>query len=64
MCLAGEMQGDQSTHGNSGSGKLGRNAYANAGAMEARPLGRRPEVYYLSAFAAVDQCSPSNCVFN
>jgi hypothetical protein len=41
-----------------------RNAYANAGAMEARPLGRRPEVYYLSAFAAVDQCSPSNCVFN
>ncbi|KAH9574060.1 hypothetical protein CY35_01G035300 [Sphagnum magellanicum] len=40
----GEMQGDQSTHGNSGSGKLGRNAYANAGAMEARPLGRRPEM--------------------
>ncbi|CAM6071403.1 unnamed protein product [Sphagnum tenellum] len=40
----GEMQGDQSTHGNSGSGKLGRNAYANAGALEARPLGRRPEM--------------------
>ncbi|CAM6026159.1 unnamed protein product [Sphagnum balticum] len=44
--IKGEMYGDQSslTQGNSGSSKLGRSTYANAGAPEARPLGRRPEV--------------------
>ncbi|CAM6048518.1 unnamed protein product [Sphagnum compactum] len=44
--IKGEMHGDQSslTQGNSGSSKLGRYTYANAGAPEARPLVRRPEV--------------------